>query len=271
MLALMFFLSSAFSYFELQISKEFSVAEGNLKLFHYPTEQIEKRRVLSEAANLQKVLSKVKMPSADITFDFAHNVHIVAVYDPEVPCEICITNVQVENVCEELDDVKALRESYIGKPFLITAGLLYAGFNECASDSPEWTNAFKILATQIHTRVPRFAAIGIKISKLKQWLNPVDFTTDIAKYAEEYDCQPCLWVNEFLEEWLVTDEGYWWLKGGAGTGKLIIAYSIIVNHLQDKFIIGSQFFCQHNDEHKCNPLSVIWTMAWDLTTISRIS
>ncbi|KAJ3082155.1 hypothetical protein HK100_009730 [Physocladia obscura] len=56
-----------------KISKEFSVAEANLKLFHYPTGQTEKRRVLSEAANLHNVLSKVKMPSADITFDFAHN------------------------------------------------------------------------------------------------------------------------------------------------------------------------------------------------------
>ncbi|KAJ3080453.1 hypothetical protein HK100_010137, partial [Physocladia obscura] len=85
-----------------KISKEFSVAEANLKLFHYPTGQIEKRRVLSEAANLHNVLRKVKMPSGDITFDFAYNVRIVAVYDPEMPCEICITNFQLGNVREEI-------------------------------------------------------------------------------------------------------------------------------------------------------------------------
>ncbi|KAJ3085247.1 hypothetical protein HK100_009114 [Physocladia obscura] len=74
-----------------KISKEFSMAEANLKLFHYPTGQIEKRRVLSEAANLHNVLSKVKMPSADITFDFAHNVHIV-----------CRLRSRVGNVHEEI-------------------------------------------------------------------------------------------------------------------------------------------------------------------------
>ncbi|KAJ3094522.1 hypothetical protein HK100_006112, partial [Physocladia obscura] len=420
-----------------RISKEFNVQETNLKLFRYPTGQIEKRRVFSEAANLQKVLSKIKMPSTDIIFDFAHNVRILAYCDPETPCEICITSFQVANVYEEiqskfdslrgyefeitydkasgvvsltddeqvkeiclnafkvfakrkptlstvppssllatvsinaqpilqsnqtgsvqssavtshqlisakefdvmisyswhtkeqvdslclalnkafpeltiwrdlkemksniydgmheaitrssavivclskpyldlkkpiipvhffdkLDNIKTLSESSIGKPFLITAGLLYAGFNEYKQDSPKWTAAFETLATHIRTRIPRLTIDGIKMSKLKQWLNPVDFTSDLANYKAEYDCQTRLWVNEFLDEWLDTDEGYWWLKGGAGTGKSIIAYSIIVNHPQDKFIIGSRFFCRHNDERKRNPLSVIWTMAWDLS------
>ncbi|KAJ3081283.1 hypothetical protein HK100_009917, partial [Physocladia obscura] len=86
-----------------KICKEFLVREDNLKLFRYPTGQIEKRLVLSESANLHNVLSKVKVPSADITFDFARNIRILAYCNLETPCEICITKFEVENVREEIE------------------------------------------------------------------------------------------------------------------------------------------------------------------------
>ncbi|KAJ3110049.1 hypothetical protein HK100_003168, partial [Physocladia obscura] len=440
------------------ISHEFvDVSLRNLKLFRFPTGQFEKRRVLSNVANLQKVLGAVAVPSRDLVFDFAYHIRIMAYYDSEnVACEICIKNfelkevrdeiidkfeslrgynfeitfqrasrpvllkddeqvkeiclnesqlnikrnksdttpsattintatnissllkvphqfisgtkfdvmvsyswatkVQVDNLCNALkkhfsditiwldrtemktdiyhgtieaitkssaiivclshpylvcthlyfisliyvnfqtsmncnleikhaqdlrkplipvhyfshsDNVNAFKnDPDLSTPFLITAGALYAEFNDFPPNSAEWSDAFETLIKQINAKVPRLAVIGSKKSAIEIWLKPVDFSHELANYKSEYDPETRLvWIIEFLKEWLITNEEIWWLKGGAGTGKSIIAYSIFVNHPTDQFIIGSIFFCKHDDERKRNPNVVIQTMAWDLSVI----
>ncbi|KAJ3091690.1 hypothetical protein HK100_007120 [Physocladia obscura] len=115
------------------------------------------------------------------------------------------------------------------------------------------------LIKQINAKIPRFAAIGSEKSVIEIWLKPVDFSYDLANYKSEYDPETLLvWIIEFLKEWL---------KGGAETGKSIIAYNIFVNHPTDRFIIGSIFFCKHDDKRKRNPNFVIQTMAWNLSVI----
>src|SRR5262249_55919651 len=57
-----------------------------------------------------------------------------------------------------------------------------------------------------------------------------------------------------------------WLNGGAGVGKSIIAW-LVTNSLPDGFLLGSQFYCRHNDKLKNSAARLVATIAYDLISV----
>ncbi|KAJ3078043.1 hypothetical protein HDU99_000810, partial [Rhizoclosmatium hyalinum] len=164
---------------------------------------------------------------------------------------------------DEGEDVNGYKQSY-GVPFMITAGSLYSDFKRYDVDSPKWQSAFSVLCNEIrHVLHPEPIIEEVTSDSLKLWLNPVDFGDDIHAYASEYVKGTRMWVVDALNDWVDTDERAMWMNGGAGTGKSLIAYSLLVN-LPDTYKVGSIFFCRHNDERKRDPVVLVSTMIWNL-------
>ncbi|ORY47903.1 WD40 repeat-like protein [Rhizoclosmatium globosum] len=164
---------------------------------------------------------------------------------------------------DEGEDVTGYKQSY-GVPFMITAGSLYSDFKRYDINSPKWQSAFSVLCNEIrHVLHPEPIVEEVTSDSLKLWLNPVDFVDDIHAYASEYVKGTRMWVVDALNDWVDTDERAMWMNGGAGTGKSLIAYSLLVN-LPDTYKVGSIFFCRHNDERKRDPIVLVATMIWNL-------
>ncbi|ORY46057.1 hypothetical protein BCR33DRAFT_716067, partial [Rhizoclosmatium globosum] len=156
---------------------------------------------------------------------------------------------------ENGENVTALKQAY-GVPFLITAGSMYSDFKRFSVGTEAWSEAFNVLSKEVEN------ALSGRTSRAT-WLKPVDATDDIKAYESEYVAGTRMWVVDALNEWLDTGERAMWMNGGAGTGKSLIAYSLLVN-LPASYSVGSIFFCRHNDDQKRDPARLVSTIIWNL-------
>ncbi|KAI8611683.1 WD40-repeat-containing domain protein [Chytriomyces sp. MP71] len=160
-----------------------------------------------------------------------------------------------------------MRNTDLAAPFLITSGSLYGDFKDSIPPSETWSQAFNTVASQIKRYVPKCARMDdpdtVAADPLNLWLQPIDFATDIENYAAEYVSGTRQWIAEYLEEWLVSNERVMWINGGAGTGKSMISYYVSAQP-PSGYMLGSVFFCRHNDNQKSSPQKIVSTIAWDL-------
>ncbi|KAJ3080363.1 hypothetical protein HK102_003112, partial [Quaeritorhiza haematococci] len=161
---------------------------------------------------------------------------------------------------------------------LITAGALYISLWNVSIGTSEWSkkmeelygrikDALQILSSTktLPQQIPTNAQPHSEIDPLREWLEPVDFSEHIKQYKESYIEGTRGWlINEF-EIWLdsETDRRVLWLKGGGGVGKSVMSW-LISRELSRRNELGSQFYCQFNDDQKNDPDKLVQTVAYDL-------
>ncbi|KAI9208937.1 WD40-repeat-containing domain protein [Polychytrium aggregatum] len=165
-----------------------------------------------------------------------------------------------------------------GQAFAITAGKIYVDFSSIVPGSTDWNEKIEALVTEIQHGTadedegsdddadppPPYTVADA----IQSWLQPVDFSADMASYQREYVSGTRLWARDHIHNWLKeTDQDstrVLWLNGGAGVGKSMIAW-LASQELPQNCVLGSIFFCRHNDQSKNNASRLVSTIAYDLS------
>ncbi|KAJ3023773.1 UNVERIFIED_CONTAM: hypothetical protein HDU68_008456 [Siphonaria sp. JEL0065] len=108
--------------------------------------------------------------------------------------------------------------------------------------------------------------LALQPSSLEELLKPVVFTKDMDTYASQFVEGTRRWTLNLVWEWAYDPEEsqVMWLYGGSGTGKSLISYAVIKGLPPREFVLGSYFFCRHNDTQKSDPISIVKSIVWDL-------
>ncbi|KAJ3080404.1 hypothetical protein HK102_003084, partial [Quaeritorhiza haematococci] len=163
---------------------------------------------------------------------------------------------------------------------LITAGTLYVSLVGVSVGSEEWANKMEELYGRIEDAldtvssmkpVPHLMASRSdaephpEIDVLREWLEPIDFSEHIKQYKESYIEGTRGWLVDDMKRWVDSETGgrVLWLKGGGGVGKSVMSW-LISKELSRRNQLGSQFYCQFNDDHKNDPDKLVHTVAFDL-------
>ncbi|KAJ3120547.1 POC1 centriolar protein A [Nowakowskiella sp. JEL0407] len=158
---------------------------------------------------------------------------------------------------------------------LILAGALYLDLSQLNWSIPELVQIeMDTLTKRINHRLTSSAKISdhpISSGSLtaaecvKNWLNPIEMNDELSRLESEYVKGTRLWLVAEVKRWIeISENRVLWLNGGAGVGKSMMAYLISAKLPSDWF--GAIFFCRHNDSNKCNPLNVLKTIAFALST-----
>ncbi|KAJ3300947.1 hypothetical protein HDU76_005950, partial [Blyttiomyces sp. JEL0837] len=158
---------------------------------------------------------------------------------------------------------------------LITAGTIYYDFSEALNDQQKLGDSITALCNSIEKHLVASKQVrdvdagenGIGKSPHEEWLVPVDFENDAERLKSDYVPGTRVWAIDGVHEWLLNEDmkRLLWLNGGAGLGKSIIAYLVSTN-LPPTFILGSIFFCKHDDGSKNKAEKIVSTMAYNLST-----
>ncbi|KAJ3306663.1 hypothetical protein HDU76_004768, partial [Blyttiomyces sp. JEL0837] len=158
---------------------------------------------------------------------------------------------------------------------LLTAGLIYYDFNESLTNPIKFQKSLDSLFASIEASINKkddsvVADESARKSQpddlLAKWLQPVDNGSDITKFKADYVSGTRIWAINQVQQWLNDETStLLWLNGGAGLGKSIIAY-LVSENLPPRFILGSLFFCKHDDINKNNAKRIISTMAFQLAS-----
>ncbi|KAJ3284166.1 hypothetical protein HDU79_008437 [Rhizoclosmatium sp. JEL0117] len=157
-------------------------------------------------------------------------------------------------------------------PFFLTTGKLRADFGTSKLGSHQFTNALQVVVNHIKEMVPRFKNTSVppvsaaEQSKLKQWLNPVDFTSDLEDYKKDFVLGTRKWLEDEVCDWATSVNGssVLWACGAAGTGKSLFSYHITQHLPKEEFVTSIFFFCRHNNDMKKNPEVLVKTLIWML-------
>ncbi|KAJ3326875.1 hypothetical protein HDU76_012553 [Blyttiomyces sp. JEL0837] len=100
--------------------------------------------------------------------------------------------------------------------------------------------------------------------RLVQWLQPIDFRSDMEKFKGEYVKNTRLWAITEIHQWLQDNtNSLLWLMGSAGLGKSILAY-LASQNMPHGYILGSVSFCKHDDDTTKYAIRMVSTIAFDL-------
>ncbi|KAJ3263776.1 hypothetical protein HDU76_012255, partial [Blyttiomyces sp. JEL0837] len=139
---------------------------------------------------------------------------------------------------------------------LITAGLIYHDFNN-SEDPNVFHEKIEGLYNAIRTSIAPHKDVGQPLTiepvdPLAYWLQPVSFALDLEKFKRDYVPGTRDWSIRDIHHWLTEDSAsLLWLNGGAGLGNSIIAF-LASENLPPNFLLGSIFFCKHDDANKNN-------------------
>ncbi|KAJ3319168.1 hypothetical protein HDU76_000625, partial [Blyttiomyces sp. JEL0837] len=158
---------------------------------------------------------------------------------------------------------------------LITAGLIYYDFHNSLTSESKFQKCLDSLYAAISTTLNKKIQNVVDTpdekfqqldSPLSKWLQPIDFDGDIRKFKGDYVAGTRMRAVVQVHQWL--NEGssnLLWLNEGAGLGKSIIAY-LISGNLPPSYILGSLFFCKHDDINKNSAKRIISTMAYQIAS-----
>ncbi|KAJ3381185.1 hypothetical protein HDU84_005281, partial [Entophlyctis sp. JEL0112] len=105
------------------------------------------------------------------------------------------------------------------------------------------------------------------VDALQAWLHPVDNSAEVGKHSRAYVQGTRRHFLTYVESWLTAASSrVLWLNGGAGAGKSVIAW-LVSQNLPANHVLGSAFYCQHDDEQKNNPESLVATTIHNLCTV----
>ncbi|KAJ3319167.1 hypothetical protein HDU76_000624 [Blyttiomyces sp. JEL0837] len=157
----------------------------------------------------------------------------------------------------------------------VTAGLTYYDFHNSLSDDLKFQKSlgalYSAIATSLNKNIQN--VVDEYDTKIQQpenpflkWLQPIDFKDDVKKFKGDYVAGTRMWAVEQVHQWLHEgNSNLLWLNGGAGLGKSIIAY-LISENLPPSYILGSLFFCKHDDINKNSAKRIISTMAFQIAS-----
>ncbi|KAJ3127338.1 hypothetical protein HK100_009808 [Physocladia obscura] len=163
-----------------------------------------------------------------------------------------------------------------GTAFAITAGLIYADFADKQYGSAEWNKEIDLLEREIIEKRSLALAHKAKLSSIRRtslndsslvtWIDPLDVSADMEMYREAYVPKTRLWALENLHVWLQNPNAdkVLWLNGSAGLGKSMIAW-LISQHLPIGYVLGSVFFCRHDNADKNSAKRLVNTMIYTLS------
>ena len=58
------------------------------------------------------------------------------------------------------------------------------------------------------------------------------------------------WLRDIVLDWVADPVSrVFWLKGGPGVGKSVVA-AFVADELQERHLLGASFFCKHDDENR---------------------
>jgi WD40 repeat protein len=107
------------------------------------------------------------------------------------------------------------------------------------------------------------------LESLRETLRPVDFGQDLVKHTAAYIQGTREWVFNRLVDWAALPKEHddyraFWLTGGAGLGKSVIAAQLIERRhdLSHRIKIAAHFFCKHDDVTRSSPHRAIATLAF---------
>ncbi|KAJ1569821.1 hypothetical protein HK096_000865, partial [Nowakowskiella sp. JEL0078] len=160
---------------------------------------------------------------------------------------------------------------------LITAGQLYISLDGLDPDvhTSKWTEQMESLCNEIRTKISgksdEHKNPQLECNPLAIWLKPVDFSKDVSSYQKSYVEGTRTWLVQKVHQAMASHNArIIWLNGAAGVGKSVMTWLLSTN-LPPECILGSYFFCCHNDEKKNKVKSVILTTAYQLSLPSELS
>ncbi|KAJ3114149.1 hypothetical protein HK098_007453 [Nowakowskiella sp. JEL0407] len=152
----------------------------------------------------------------------------------------------------------------------IAPGVIYVDLAGIDHAHPEWNSKMNTLANEVRKKLqsPTMQPSDTLLDPLAKWLKPVNFAQDVAAYQKAYVQGTRTWLiqkahQEFLSSRVI------WLNGGAGVGKSVMTW-LLSENLPSDFVLGSRFFCRHNDTQKNNTKSVILTTAYQLSMVTTL-
>ncbi|KAJ3322341.1 hypothetical protein HDU76_013894 [Blyttiomyces sp. JEL0837] len=178
---------------------------------------------------------------------------------------------------KHIEPTRALHSDEKLEPWaeLVTAGLIYYDFSNALNDPIKFNENIESLCNSIRNIIKSHegrssgqptGGVLDSTDPLRKWLQPVDFCGDLDKYRKDYVPGTRKWAVDGVHQWLNDDSNsLLWLNGGAGLGKSIIAF-LISEDLPPGFVLGSAFFCKHDDTNKNNAKRIVATIAFELAT-----
>ncbi|KAJ3118581.1 hypothetical protein HK098_005900 [Nowakowskiella sp. JEL0407] len=152
----------------------------------------------------------------------------------------------------------------------IAPGVIYVDLAGIDHAHREWKSKMNTLANEIRKKLKSttMQPSDTLLDPLAKWLKPVNFAQDVAAYQKAYVEGTRTWLiqkahQEFLSSRVI------WLNGGAGVGKSVMTW-LLSQNLPSGFVLGSRFFCRHNDTLKNNTKSVILTTAYQLSMVTAL-
>ncbi|KAJ3013004.1 UNVERIFIED_CONTAM: hypothetical protein HDU68_000920, partial [Siphonaria sp. JEL0065] len=280
-----------------KIAEEKKISVKEILLFHcvnFHPANISKRIKLSDKTPLKPKLEMVAQPWDHPIFDYAKFVEVLIREEgsKQAPIKLRLTEFKMEALRPEIevyfDILKGTCYKIFGvnpndfartllrhddelKEFACKAYDFHIqriqpeeGTGDTADQpavDPEITE--RLPATYVENDTP--SIITDSKPTFSAWLNPIDFSEDMESYFSQFVEGTRIRTLDLVWRWL-RDPGeskIMWLYGGAGTGKSLISYAII-KKVPGEFILGSYFFCRHNDSQKSDPKSVVKSVVWDL-------
>ncbi|KAJ3338089.1 hypothetical protein HDU83_008335 [Entophlyctis luteolus] len=146
-----------------------------------------------------------------------------------------------------------------------------------AYGSAEWNKEMGILASEIvkkknkssntAAQTPHTQRTLQTVDPLQAWLHSVDNSAEVRKHSRAYVQGTRRHFLTYVESWLTEASSHvLWLNGGTGAGKSVIAW-LVSQNLPANHVLGSAFYCQHDDEQKNNPESLVATTIHNLCTV----
>ncbi|KAJ3084447.1 hypothetical protein HDU99_000878, partial [Rhizoclosmatium hyalinum] len=235
--------------------------------------------------NVQDVSDNTSVEEFDVMLSFSSSAIILCLSPEYLTSDGCK---KVYNFASEIEkplipvymfgemtnqEIQALKTNVdTSVPFFLTSGKLLADFGTSKLGSHQFTNALQVVVNHIKEMVPRFKNTSVppvsaaELSKLKQWLNPVDFTSDLEDYKKDFVLGTRKWLEDEVCDWArsVNDSSVLWACGAAGTGKSLFSYHITQHLPQEEFVTSIFFFCRHNNDMKNSPEVLVKTLIWML-------
>ncbi|KAJ1557184.1 hypothetical protein HK096_008658, partial [Nowakowskiella sp. JEL0078] len=142
---------------------------------------------------------------------------------------------------------------------------IYIELHGIEPNQTQWTEKMTALCKEIRHKIEVDKKYNDALNitdPLAKWLRPV--------YVEGTRTWLVQRVHQVMESHKARVIRVIWLNGVAGVGKSVMTWLLSTN-LPPGSILGSRFFCRHNDEKKNNTKSVILTTAYQLSLPSELS
>ncbi|KAJ1568863.1 hypothetical protein HK096_005039, partial [Nowakowskiella sp. JEL0078] len=151
---------------------------------------------------------------------------------------------------------------------------IYIELHGIEPNQTKWTEKMNDLCKEIRHKIKvnkKHNDVLTITDPLAKWLKPVDFSKDVSSYQKAYVEGTRTWLVQKVHQAMASRNArVIWLNGVAGVGKSVMTWLLSTN-LPPGCILGSYFFCRHNDERKNNTKSVILTTAYQLSLPSELA